>query len=359
MKKAILGFLVLGLAACSSGYYASVTAQGSGSNGGGSPSTITTTTATSAQCPTGGVVLTVNGTANVICNGSNGATGANGSSSTVYVVAATNSQCPAGGSVLIVNGVSSVICNGVAGATGSTGASGSNGTKGSNGTSFLTGTGAPATNVNQSGDTYLDLSTFNLYVNSNGNWTLVGNIKGATGATGSAGTNGGPQPGLICNVYSILQSDESGVVNWNKMFTDGKLMYVTTIQNINLGNESNQNVFPGLTSAQQAILGYANYAFDCYGYLNVPVTGTYSFEMYSDDGSQFEIDNNVVLNMPTVQVYTSQTSCGQTLFAGLHPINVLYFQGPPVMIGWTLMWQGPANAGLGTMSVIPATAFVQ
>ncbi len=193
--------------------------------------------------------------------------------------------------------------------------------------------------------------------------TVVG-PQGATGAQGPAGTNGinasnDMSTGLTCNVYQILQADTLGTVNWPKMFTDGKLVYITTLPNINVANQNNQDVFPGLTLSQQNDLGYSNYAFDCYGYIKIPVAGNYTFKMYSDDGSLLEIDNQVLINMPYMQAYTSDISCSTMLYAGLHPINVLYFQGPPVMIGWTLMWQGPANAGLGTMSVILATAFVQ
>ena len=78
--------------------------------------------------------------------------------------------------------------------------------------------------------------------------------------------------------------------------------------------------------------------------------------MSSDDGSELIVDNNVEINMPDAQAYSS-ASATVTLYSGLHRINVFYFQGPPTMIGLTLSWQGPTNDGLGTLSPIPASAF--
>ena len=60
--------------------------------------------------------------------------------------------------------------------------------------------------------------------------------------------------------------------------------------------------------------------------------------------------------MTVLQPYM-QKSATVTLDSGYHNINIFYFQGPPVMVGLTLEWQGPANEGLGCLSTVPASAF--
>jgi len=202
-----------------------------------------------------------------------------------------------------------------------------------------------------------------------GNTTTISNGQagatgpsGSTGATGAAGTNGtngsngtnAYSPGLSCTVYSILPADESGTVNWFKMFTDGTIKFNTVLTNFNVPNESSTTVFSSFTAAQQALIGYTDYAIDCHGYLNAPVSGAYTFTLGSDDGSELVIDDQSIINMPDLQAY-AQKSNTVNLYSGQHEINVFYFQGPPVMIGLTLSWQGPSNDGLGTQAVIPVT----
>lgn len=207
---------------------------------------------------------------------------------------------------------------GPAGAKGATGAAGSNGTNGKDGT------------------------------------------NGANGTNGTNGTNGkdgnGYTPGLSCDVYSIKQADENGTVNWINMFTDGTIKFTTTIANFDVANQSNTNIFGSFTAAQQALIGYSDYAIDCHGFLNAPVSGYYNFNLGSDDGSELLLDNAPVINIPNLQPYAN-ASATALVYSGLHKINVFYFQGPPVMIGLTLKWQGPSNAGLGTLSTIPASYF--
>ena len=85
------------------------------------------------------------------------------------------------------------------GATGATGATGSKGDKGdkgdagqngTNGSSVLTGEGAPDANLGSNGDSYIDTATFDYYTKSDGAWSKIGNIKGATGAKGDKGDTG-------------------------------------------------------------------------------------------------------------------------------------------------------------------------
>lgn len=75
----------------------------------------------------------------------------------------------------------------IRGATGATGATGQNGT---NGTKVISASGAPASDTGVDGDTYIDISTWNVYTKTSGSWTSVGNIKGADGTDGTNGLDG-------------------------------------------------------------------------------------------------------------------------------------------------------------------------
>jgi hypothetical protein len=59
---------------------------------------------------------------------------------------------------------------GSTGSTGPAGTNGANGTNGTNGTAFLSGSGVPAAGLGNNGDTYLDVSTGDLYKKTAGVW---------------------------------------------------------------------------------------------------------------------------------------------------------------------------------------------
>ena len=73
---------------------------------------------------------------------------------------------------------------------GADGNNGTNGTNGENGSSFLVGITEPAVTVGSNGDAYLNTTTYDLYLKSEGVWTKLGNIKGADGNNGTNGSNG-------------------------------------------------------------------------------------------------------------------------------------------------------------------------
>lgn len=83
-------------------------------------------------------------------------------------------------------------CAGANGADGKDGVNGVDGNDGKDGTSFRTGEGVPSDELGIDGDTYLDVSTFDLYVKSDGKWTKNSNIKGSDGVvpTIEIGENG-------------------------------------------------------------------------------------------------------------------------------------------------------------------------
>ena len=82
--------------------------------------------------------------------------------------------------------------NGADGKDGVNGVDGHDGKDGKDGTSFRTGEGVPSEELGIDGDTYLDVSTFDLYVKSDGKWTKNSNIKGNDGVvpTIEIGENG-------------------------------------------------------------------------------------------------------------------------------------------------------------------------
>ena len=99
---------------------------------------------------------------------------------------------------------------------GDAGETGPQGDKGTDGSSVLTGNGIPSSSLGNSGDSYIDLNTWNYYVKSNNTWSLKGNIKGATGDTGENGKNG-------VSVVSIAYTSSNGLVDtYTITYSDGK-----------------------------------------------------------------------------------------------------------------------------------------
>lgn len=95
-----------------------------------------------------------------------------------------------------------------------------------------------------------------------------------------------------------------------------------------------------------------HYAFIWDGYINIPVTGTYTFESISDDGSKLYINGSALLNNDGVHAQLSVT-VAITLAAGQYPISIAFFEKDG---GETLQlyWSGP---GLNRQ-IIPDGAFI-
>lgn len=70
------------------------------------------------------------------------------------------------------------------------GTDGEQGVKGDDGTSLRTGDGVPNDDLGVNGDSYIDLSTWDLYVKVDGSWILQGSIKGEPGEKGDPGDTG-------------------------------------------------------------------------------------------------------------------------------------------------------------------------
>jgi len=70
------------------------------------------------------------------------------------------------------------------------GSKGPQGPAGENGVMWYFGSSAPTSGTGHDNDYYLNNSTWDVYRKSSGSWVLIGNIKGATGATGPQGAQG-------------------------------------------------------------------------------------------------------------------------------------------------------------------------
>ncbi len=96
------------------------------------------------------------------------------------------------------------------------------------------------------------------------------------------------------------------------------------------------------------------------GYINIPVTGTYTFETYSDDGSKLYIGTPYSYSAtPVVNndgLHGGQFASGNiTLSAGVYPIAMTFFEknGGEVM---NVYW-GSTEAGIAARTPIPNSAF--
>ena len=106
-----------------------------------------------------------------------------------------------------------------------------------------------------------------------------------------------------------------------------------------------------LTPRQQR----SNYAFNFSGFINVPVDGLYAFTLYAGNGGRLFIDGSLVVDFDGLHCSTDYAAGALGLGAGLHAINVRYFQGSDASLldGLGLYYEGPGLA----RTEIPAAAF--
>jgi len=89
-----------------------------------------------------------------------------------------------------------------------------------------------------------------------------------------------------------------------------------------------------------------NYGFLWEGYINIPVSGTYTFETYSDDGSKLYIDQPYDFNAtPLVSNDGTHSATSKSasvyLDAGPHQIALAYFERTGSGETMQLFWKGP------------------
>ena len=102
-----------------------------------------------------------------------------------------------------------------------------------------------------------------------------------------------------------------------------------------------------------------NFGFLWDGYINVPTTATYTFEVCSDDGSRLYIDqaygytNTPLINHDGTHGVTCKTA-NVILTAGLHPFALAYFDATS---GDGITWSWQNNAGLAKQAIPNSALF--
>jgi hypothetical protein len=86
-----------------------------------------------------------------------------------------------------------------------------------------------------------------------------------------------------------------------------------------------------------------NFAFIFDGFIAIPTSGDYTFWTESSEGSQFYLDNNLVVNNDGPHVCEEKQGTTLTLSAGVYPVRALMFEnsGSECL---TIRWQGPGIA---------------
>ncbi|MFN0011170.1 MAG: PA14 domain-containing protein [Phycisphaerales bacterium] len=88
------------------------------------------------------------------------------------------------------------------------------------------------------------------------------------------------------------------------------------------------------------------------GKITIPTTGSWTFSLGSDDGSDLSINGATLINHDGAHSFSTRTGI-ITLAAGAHDFTVRYFENSGNN-GCVLSWSGP---GVPTTTVIPPTAF--
>ncbi len=95
-----------------------------------------------------------------------------------------------------------------------------------------------------------------------------------------------------------------------------------------------------------------NFAFLYQGYITIPATGNYTFDLFSDDGSKLYIGNYSASATPVVNndgLHGTQSRSGTiALNAGVYPIALSYFQGTGNLV-WQITWS--SNTGIASQKL--------
>jgi len=172
------------------------------------------------------------------------------------------------------------------------------------------------------------------------------------GAAGLDGRDLTLKRGLICSVY------DSNVVNRNNglisILATATPKFTKVIELFDVGDSQAALGFPKFTAAEQLLIGTEDYALDCEGYINIPVSNMYNFRVLSDDNVRLAINSNTLINSDTLHAPTWDSAAPTLLYKGLNKINVLYFQGPLTQLALKLQISGPTSSGIPAYTDVPA-----
>ena len=156
----------------------------------------------------------------------------------------------------------------------------------------------------------------------------------------------GSTQGIVGSVYEIPHASRVNSAKLTSSWFSGTPLANILMPRLDVPNTPYENGFPGYPNLT------AWYAIRFTSRLVVPVTGSYTFQTKSDDGSNLYIDGKLIVANDRVQAITTATSATVQLTAGLHNLQMDYFQGPPIYIAMMMLWRIP---GASTFTVIPST----
>lgn len=164
-------------------------------------------------------------------------------------------------------------------------------------------------------------------------------------------TEAGRLNGVVCAVHDLPNWD--GSTSLPQAFVGNPIVGTFVMDNFSVGDTQASSGFPGMPADIRAIVGDEGYALDCSSFLVTDTSGDYTFKLFSDDGSELRINNQLVINNQGLHAPAEVTSAPTRLNRGLNRINVVYYQGPMTQIALQLKQSGPNLPE----EVIPASKF--
>ncbi len=173
----------------------------------------------------------------------------------------------------------------------------------------------------------------------------LGVLDGIDAGLGIFGTDVMPGHGLIGQVYV-----PGGVIQQMPDFDQLTPIYTFVTPNLDISEREYTQGFP--TPEMQSVL--EDFAIRFRGELAVDTPGNYIFGLLSDDGSRLYINGTLVIDNDGIHIATGKK--GEiTLEAGMHPVEIHYFQGPRYAIALQWTYQPPAKPSSGTTYRISVT----
>jgi hypothetical protein len=156
----------------------------------------------------------------------------------------------------------------------------------------------------------------------------------------------GKSEGAVGVLYDLasIRSELSKIPDWSKLAPVAKVVmanFAVPKTNFSLG-------FPGVN---ESLKEYFGISFS--GKIILPKSGKYKFTLSSDDGANFYIDNNKIVDNDGTHSYSSKSSEVE-LTAGEHSYKLDYYQGPATSIGLSLFWVLPGET---EEKLVPAGVF--
>ena len=121
-------------------------------------------------------------------------------------------------------------------------------------------------------------------------------------------------------------------------------IYTFVTADLNVPTRNYTEGFP--TPEMQSVV--ENFAIRFRTELRVDIPGIYTFELYSDDGSQLYINGKLVVDNDGVHATIGRRG-SMRLGTGMHPVEIHYFQGPRHAIALQWLYKPPN----GYMQIVP------